>query len=416
MVFLFYTFECYVIVHSWKRFRDYLNPIFSMSVIWTVFTGAYDLLSRMNSGYRVLSNNYYSYVLLFMFVFSTLSFFILRNVTAKDTLDKKYFNDNLNVPVDTVNTFLLLAITANILYVIVLVIAAKTTNPIEIMYRIRQMTRVEDASYLASLIKIPALLFNFTPLILCYIFMYDIKADKRKVIILMLEMFAISFLLATKGRIIRFTLLLLMFLKQKLSKKAFFTSTIIILPTATYFLYVLVINRDQAFFEKNSIGDYCFLYFLSPIAGLDRLLCGELTYVTSGFGPRTLNYFYSLLSSLLGTSIPQYVEPGYVIINTSSGYVTGNVFTGMAPYYLDYGWVSSIVCGVLCSLVYTYIYKKMVKDRLTAYSIFYIINYPYLLFYVFADLILDAFSVSIQEFLAAVLITYFWRKRISIKD
>lgn len=414
MVFMFYIFNIFVIWYVWQRFRDYLNPIFALFSTWTILSGSYDALSRLSSGYRILSDRYYFYVFLFLFVYFVLSMFILRKVRKRNTFGNKYLVNNLNIKLGTVNTVLLIAILANISYVVVLFLAAHSFNIVEIMMTIRSLTRGEDPSGLAALIKIPALLFNFTPLILCYIFMYDVKANPKMVFILLGEMFLISFLLATKGRIIRLALLMLIFFQHRLSKRKFIIASILTVFVAVGSLYVLVINRDQAFFAGNtaangSMLDYIFIYFLAPIPSLDRLLNGELSFVTNGFGPRTLEYFYRTFNSIIGSSIPQYVDPGYIRVPTSNGFVTGNVFTGLGVYYADFNFWGAIVCAVFFAFIYTSVYKKMVRGK-TSFAIFYIVNYPYLLFHAFGDLIIGSISITLQEYLSAVFLTYVLKK------
>lgn len=405
----FYLINIVIILYAHRRFRDYLNPIFILFVVWTGFSGAYELFSRFQSGYRILSETYYLYVSLFLYTFCIVSFFILRNVRKKSTINNGYFVNNLNISIDSVNLILIIAICANLFYILVLLVAGGSFNPIEAMSNIRALTRGDDPSSLASIIKIPALLFNFTPLILAYIFMYKVKANNKIVFILMIEMFFISFLLSTKGRIIRFTLLLLIMLKQKLSKRKFIFVSLVIIPVALFIMYTLVINRDRAYFDLFTMNDYLFVYFLSPIPGLDRLVCGELSYVTLGFGPRTLEYFYSLISGLIGSGVSNYVDPGYVRISTANGFVTSNVFTGLGLYYLDYKMIGAVVCAFFFSFVYTFVYKKMVRGK-KGYAIFYVINFPYLLFHAFGDLIIGSISITIQEFLSAIFLIYFVKK------
>lgn len=414
MVVVFYIFNIFVIWYVWQRFHDYLNPIFALFSTWTILSASYDVLSRLNTGYRILSDRYYVYVFLFLCVYFVLSMFILRKVRKRDSFGNKYLVNNLNIKPETVNIVLLIAILANISYIVVLIIAARSFNLVEIMMNIRALTRSEDASGLAALIKIPALIFNFTPLILCYIFMFDVKANSKRVLILMGEMFLISFLLATKGRIIRLTLLILVFLKRKLSKRKFIVTSALTIIAGIILLYVLVVNRDEAFFAGNTAAnstmlDYIFIYFLAPIPSLDRLVNGELSYVTNGFGPRILEYFYKTFNSLIGTAVPHFVDPGYIRISTSDGFVTGNVFTGLGMYFLDFRFWGAIVCAVFFSFVYTYVYKKMVRGK-TGFAIFYIINYPYLYFHAFGDLIIGSISVTVQEYLSAIFLTYFFRK------
>lgn len=406
---LFYILNIFLIWYSWKKFRDFLNPITVLLMVWTSYSGFYEILSRMLQGYRILSVCYYLYVSLFLYLFCIISFFILRNIRKKITSNSQYFVNNLNISEKNVNLILKICILANIFFVLVLIFATGTFNPIEVMSNIRLLTRGDSASTLASLIKIPAILFNFTPLILAYIFMYRVKADNRKVIFLMIEMLLISFLLATKGRLIRFTLLLLIMFKKKLSKRKFAIVSAITIPLALFVMYVLVMNRDGAYFEVYTLSDYLFLYFLSPIPGLDRLLCGELTYLTQGLGPRTLEYFYQLLAGFLGTSIPRYIDPGYINISTSNGIVTTNVLTGLGVYYLDYSVLGAVVCAVFFAFIYTSVYKKMVKGK-TGYAIFYMINFPYLFFHVFGDLIITSISITLQELLSAIFLTYYFRK------
>ncbi len=405
MFFLFYFLNLIVIKYVWNRFRDYLNPVLIIFSIWTLLTGLYDILSRFFEGYRILSNTYYLFVMFFLYCYLAISMIVLNNVRRTNTNDTRYFTNSIHASVRTINVLLSLAIFSNIIYIVVLMYAAGSINPIVVMSSIRQLTRGENALTLARLIKVPALLFNFTPLLLCYILMFDIKANVQKTIILMIEMFFLAFLLATKGRILRFALLLIILLKNRFSKKYFRRIILLIIPIILFVLYVLVMHRDRTYFDTYTLEDYIFVYFLSPIPALDRLLCGELGYVTSGFGPRTLEYFHRLFGI---TSY--FVDPGYIRITTPNGFVTTNVFTGLGMYFLDFGFYGAVFSGVFLSFIYTYIYKKMVMTRNAAYAIFYVVNYPYLLFHVFGDLIIGSISITIQEFLSAVIITVIYKK------
>ena len=77
---------------------------------------------------------------------------------------------------------------------------------------------------------------------------------------------------------------------------------------------------------------------------------------------------------------------------------------------MDFGLCGAILCGLVYGVIFGYSYKKMAKEKRRAYTIFYLLNFPYLLFQTFGDFITPTISMTIQEFLCALLLIKFSKK------
>lgn len=409
MQFLFFLIDILFFYWSWKKYRDVLNPITITSFIWGFFLLLYNVVCLTSDNYRFLGNYFYFCIISYLTVFSLICYLITNGV--------KRNNEHLflrltpiNVSLKILNIIVLVTIIANIYYILILFKFAGTYNIIQAINNIRLSARGESAESFSTAIKLGSILFNFTPLILCYIFLYDIKIRKSKIFMLVIEMFFISLLLATKGRILRFTILIIIILKKKLSKKHFNVSMILFLPISVLLLVFLTIGRDITYFNTYTINDYIFLYLLSPLPAFDRLISGELTYYSNGFGVRTFEYIYDKIISPITGFIPTQKDPGYIFVPTSQGMVTTNVETVLGAYYMDFGYFGVIICAIIMATIFGYTYKKMVKYKKSEYAVFFVLNVPYLMFQTFGDFLIPTISITIQEYLSVLILGYILKK------
>lgn len=407
---LFLLLNCVLAVYAWHRHKDIYNPLFITAFVWFSFVSVYEILSCFNNNLRDLSVLFYVICFCYVISFSVIYLLVTYNIKLKYTINKEYFKNNYRkISTKTLNIIITLAIISNLYYIFTLCSIAESFNPFIVMSTIRSIAR-DGSRNLTSIIKLPSFLFNFTPLILCYVLIYQLKIDKKRIVILILEMFLISMLLATKGRLIRLSILIIILLNRALPKRKFRAVAIIIIPISMALLYMLIINRDRVYFENHTFFDYIYLYLLSPLPALDRLVTDDLNFTSSGFGARTFSYIYTIFYRLMKTPIPRYSDPGYVIVPSLSGTLTTNVETVVGSYYMDFGLYGAILCGLVYGVIFGYSYKKMAKEKRRAYTIFYLLNFPYLLFQTFGDFITPTISMTIQEFLCALLLIKFSKK------
>lgn len=409
LLLIFYLFDLFVVYLSWKSFKDIVNPISITSFTWLLFLFLYNIISIGNEGYRKLSTLFYLSVIIYIATFSLVCLLFIKNV--KQNQNRNIFNlDTINVSRNLVEGIIWFAILANVYYILTLFNYAGTFNVIDVIYHIRNSARGDGSAAFSSAIKLGSLLFNFSPLILCYVFLYDVKIKKYKVAILISEIFFISLLLATKGRILRFAILMIIILRKKLSKRKFYFSMIIMIPIFIILISILTIGRDHTYFEMYSVEDYIFLYLLSPIPAFDRLISGELSYFSNGFGVRIFSFMYEKIINPLFDINPYYVDPGYIYVTTEHGKITTNVETILGSYYMDFGFVGVIICGLIMGTIFGFSYKKMRSTKKSEYTIFYVLNVPYLFFQTFGDFLMPTFTITVQEFLSAVIIAFVFRK------
>ena len=78
--------------------------------------------------------------------------------------------------------------------------------------------------------------------------------------------------------------------------------------------------------------------------------------------------------------------------------------------YMDFGFVGVIICGLIMGTIFGFSYKKMRSTKKSEYTIFYVLNVPYLFFQTFGDFLMPTFTITVQEFLSAVIIAFVFRK------
>lgn len=406
---IFYMIDIFILFFCWKRYKDILNPIFITTGVWGGFVLCYDILCLLNKNYRLLSGTFYISVTAYIILFSIICRIIIRGV-RKNTGNKILEIDTIKASKNTADFLLNTIILLNLLYIIFLFRYAGTWDLSGAISNIRNLTMGESAKPFSFGLKLLSFFFNFSPMLLCYIVVYKTKIKKTKIALLLVEMFSVGLLLATKGRLLRFFLIVIILLRNIMSPKWFKRALLFLIPISITMLYYLTMNRDAIYFDSYSMVDYLFLYLLSPLPALDRLLCGELSYGTALFGARTLSFIYNEFPGLLGSVLQGSFDPGYILVPSSTNYITTNVFTIIGPYFMDYNFVGIFVCAIVYSIIFGISYKKMRKNFKTEYMLFYLINVPYLIFQTFGDFIVLTFNITIQEFFSAVLMAYVVRK------
>ena len=397
MEILYYPIVIGVILFAWIEYRDVLNPILINACVWVVYPLLHAFVNVGNLFYKPLSDTTYAYLLLYVLVFSLLSFLWIgkggqKRGKQKYRLvhsDEKHFAG-----------LILLCIAANLGLIFRLMIFAGTSS---ISATIAE-SKFFDL-YPAD-IKFLIVLFNFSFVLLCYIFLYKIKVTKL-VVMLLLEVLLVSFLLSAKGRLIRIMFLIAFIGYSRMKKK----SLVRLLPIFTLGvigIYMLTMVRDQAFFSANSLHDYSYIYMFSPLDALDSLLKGTYSYTSTGLGARVFGFFYRVGERFLGTTPPVYTEPGFVSILTKNGPVSTNVFTLLGSYYMDFGYWGSVVCGAIWAFIFGYPYRKMRNMHSPVFTVFYLINIPYLIFQFFGDFIMPTLSITIQELICTVIIYWIY--------
>lgn len=391
-----------MLVIVWHRRKDFFYPPFVTLGLWILYVALYNLCYADVSK---LHSNVYMYILLYCLSFAFTSFLIMPNPVR----ERSYFNFQAEgKKLYSINYLVIFCIIINALLIVCLFRLGGGGSLSGAITTIRN-----DVKSYSFGMKILIVLYNLTPLIVCYIMAYKVRVSKSAYYLLIFEMFMVAILFATKGRLIRFFSIIVL-LTIFSNKKATKIKAAIVIAIGTVLLVWFTVLRDQSFFANYSLSDYGFLYIFSPLPSLDKLLNGGVPYSSGSFGSITFGFLYEKLSSLFGFQYSNYSISNYVQVTNGHISLTTNVFTLIGPYYVDFGFVGAIVCGVIYSLIFTIAYKKMAIKNDRAMAIFFLLNFPYLLLQFFGDFVLPTFSMTIQELVCSYLIIYFIRNEYRI--
>lgn len=109
--------------------------------------------------------------------------------------------------------------------------------------------------------------------------------------------------------------------------------------------------------NSNTTISYISSYFGGSVPLLDKKLKNNLTE-SKMFGSSTFYPLYRLISKF---GLPIEVRSGNLDF-TSSGTLTGNVYTSFYPIFIDFGFVGvfilELICGFVCYKIFCHVYKK----------------------------------------------------------
>ncbi len=389
-----------LLLFSLKLYRNIYNPVSVLLIVWGILISLYNYIYYTRSGCQFLSDKLYVYICIYLLLFSFCNFFI--NGFYKNRIPKKILVKQSLTIDSRINMFVNFCLVANILLILGFIKMCGTANLIELIGRMRYITQYEENT-IPYYVKLLMYCFSITPVVFCYIFIEHKKVNKIKLATLFLELGIVTLLYVSKGRIIKYMImfLFLLLLRNKLN----FRIIVLVFAGTVGLVCFLTFNRDTYFVNTFTVFDYIFVYFLSPFPAFDKLINGEIPYLNTPFGGRTLSFFYRVSAKLFGTVLPNYGKM-FLNVDAPSGKVPTNVFTALGNHYMDYGFLGIIFFSILIGITFALIYRKTVlSDSLTA-KIFYVLVIYCLIFQFFGELFFQFLSMTIQDFICVYIVVH----------
>lgn len=402
--FLFFELILILLFIAYKLYRNIYNPTTICLLTWGGLLLVYNLLTYNNSNCRILSDKFYLYVILFLSFFSFSNFLIngfYRNtVPGKIVIPKKQYNDKRT---NRIGYFCLFV---NFILIIALIKMCGTANPIKLIARMRFITQYEENT-IPAYVKLLMYFFQMTAAFFCFISLENKKISKMLWIVLFFQLLFVTLLYVSKGRIIKYMVmfLLLLLLKNKLNA----TNMILILAAAIGFVYFLTFNRDKYFVNTFTASDYIFVYFLSPFTAFDMLICGEVPYLNTSFGGRTLSFFYRLSAKILGSSVPNYGKM-FIDVPAPSGLLPTNVYTALGNQYMDFGVLGIVLFAIIAGCSFAIMYRYFIATNNKSMKIFYLLAIYTIVFQFFGEIFFAYLSMTLQDLFCSFVVA----KRIRI--
>lgn len=394
-------------VYNYKKNKDILHPLFIMYTMWILLPLAYDVLCLTTQGYHVLSNKFFVVVSFFLICITL--FFTL----AYKSTGRAYFYIKSKV-LQAVDYKLLIAfiIIINTAYIYSICRICNSFNIVYVIqrYRIISLTSPQLISPWVDFFEICSSLI--IPM-LVYILIYQKRTSRIAVIMMFLLYFIVPVFVASKASLLKRAIILAVCIfagKRKKRMGAIFLSIILVAGL----LFFLIISRDQVKLGgsgSHSLKEYMFSYVFSPFPAFDMLLNGELTAKTMIPGERVF-YFWFLLFAKFGFCNRPVDYKDMYLVPVPGGESYTNVFTGMGPYYIDFGIVGIVIYALLCGVLFGYIYKKYKYSDSCFFEMLYVVLLYGLVFQYFGDMIFVYIITTITDVFVVFLVAkIFYRRR-----
>lgn len=402
--FLFFEVIIFLLFIAFKLYKNIYNPVSICVITWGVLLFIYNFIAIGKGNCRFLSIKFYFYIILFLFVFSFSNFFI--NGFYRNTFPTKLKIPQSAIKEKRVSKLGCFCFFANLLLIFSLIHMCGTVNPIELIAKMRFITQYEEGS-IPKYVTLLMYIFQMTPAFFCYVSMENKKVSKILYVALFLELLFITLLYVSKGRIIKYMVmfLLLLLFKKKLNLK----TLLFVILASIGFVYFLTFNRDKYFVNTFTMSDYIFVYFLSPMASFDMLINGEIPYLNTFFGGRTLSFFYRVSAKIAGTAVPDYGKM-FIDVPSPRGSVPTNVYTALGNQYMDFGVLGIVFFAVFAGITFAILYRIFITSKSKTIKIFYVLSIYTIIFQFFGEIFFAYLSMTLQDLFCSLLVA----KRIRI--
>ncbi|MBR4590947.1 MAG: oligosaccharide repeat unit polymerase [Bacteroidaceae bacterium] len=379
-----------------------MHPFIITASIWFLLHLSYEIFASIYPRIPHLSPLAYSYIALYLLVFFVVSELIIRK-RVKLRL-KKIVNAPkiLNGRVKFCFYFIFLC---NLFLIFRFMIFTGQYNILGVISKFRAM--VTSSVPIPIDMKLLFYIFNLTFVLLIYYYLYRPRINPYLKIAVILEFGIILLCISTKGKLLKYivAVLVLLYVKRKLTPKIM----LYFLIFGVGAVVLLVLIRDAAFFKTGyySLADYLYIYVLTPFPSLDLLIHGHVPFTTEPIGGRTLVFFYRILNVFTHIELPD-DRPGTMFLTVQGPNVAlpTNVYTSLGNFYMDWGWIGIVFYAVLCSLLFSILYKNINRRF---FLFVYVLTIFSLVFNFFGDFCFQFFSMTIQD-IVAVLVVFSFRK------
>lgn len=178
---------------------------------------------------------------------------------------------------------------------------------------------------------------------------YFSSKNKYRVILLGFFYAAFAFLTMSKGNFLRLFLMSIsiLYFTKRISLKQ-----IVIGLVSVFFLFTILqsVRHSVDLSSSKAKGDFIVLYMLSSMSAFDTLIPASAAH----FGENVFRILYALPFKL-GISD---IQPVSFILPWILEPIATNTYTGMYPFFIDFGYVGVFLFSIILGLVYGYAYKK----------------------------------------------------------
>ena len=379
---------------SYRIHKDILHPVFICSTMWFLLPFIYELLCFSNTHYHILSDRFY-YMILSFFI----PFLILVTLIVKKCKRKKIYRVKSESCVHMTN-LLYICIFFNLVLILRIAILCESFNIATIVQRFR-IVITESPHMITPDIKLLLYIFNLTPPLFCYIFLFNYKIKRTVLFIFCLEFLVITLLYVSKGRMMKYFVMIfsILFLKKKLNLKVIFISILLVFSL----IFFMTISRDQKFMENFTFIDYIFVYLLSPLPAFDMLINNKVDFGNLSGGTRLFIFPLRVISRITGIPLPEF-DKLFINIPFQDGYVPTNVYTALSGSIMDFGDIGCVLYGILLAIFFGFSYKLFGSSKRIEFILFYLLIVYCLVFQFFGDLFFTFFSMIVQDFICSFLV------------
>lgn len=370
-IFLFFLF---LIFYT----RDVLHPAVIITLGWGLIIYLYNYVDH---GLFDISDKTMQLVLLWIYCFSFSSLLTSR-MNFRLSLKLNY----TDVSVDILNKLYIFFSLSN-LALVVFIILTFGFSPIDI--------RLGLLNSIPFHINVLFYINTFSYVYLSYILIKKNSLSKNKIVLFLFIMIITSFIKMNKTAFFSlfFLLIYILRIKNKLKIK-----TIIILCIALLLLVTLLvgIRGDADTISDFSVLKYLYIYILSPLTAFDFIVQGKVS-VSNPVGGYTFVFFNRVLSFIPNISLNTKIFGPWVNVPLPT-----NVYTALAPFYLDFGEQGIIIFASLQGFFWGCMYNLQKRKKII-FQVFYGVLLYSLILQFFSDYFFYTFSVLIQIFIVSSL-------------
>ena len=141
------------------------------------------------------------------------------------------------------------------------------------------------------------------------------------------------------------------------------------------------------------------------------LICGEVPYLSTPFGGRSLSFFYRVGAKIFGNSVPAYGKM-FIDVPAPSGLLPTNVYTALGNQYMDFGVLGIILFAIIAGCSFAIMYRYFITTNNKTMKIFYLLAIYTIVFQFFGEIFFAYLSMTLQDLFCAFLVA----KRIRIQN
>ena len=379
---LYYPVLLGFLLKNYKNKKDVLNPVFITYTIWFIFPLFYDIMCCISEGYHELSFRFFAVVTFFLILFTF--FFTLA---YRGTKQRNVRMVGFKFPRLDKEKLIAFVFVVNVLYVYSIFRLCKTSSVIMVINKYRLISLTQPQLITKPITILETLSYLIVPMI-AHMLVYENKYSKGTRILLTGVYFVVPVVVASKASLLKRLVIFVSCIYATKKKKK--PPVFLMIGIVTVLLMFLIISRDHVKVNgggtSGSLTSYMFGYVFSSIPAFDMLLNGEILVSTAIPGERSFYFWFLLLSKMGFCNRPIDYKDMYTV-PVPGGEAYTNVFTGMGPYFIDFGLIGVLVFALLSGILFGFVYKKYRCDSSPFFFITYLVLVYGLVFQYFGDMI-----------------------------